>query len=267
MPSTIILATQRTGSTLLCAEFEAIGGLGRPGEHFLTWLQTAPADALLPEAALDSILDPGRDPDGNVGVKLMADYLPGIARRAPGAVAGEEPVAATVRFVEALARWIGPAVLFRIDRGDLFDQALSGYLAVSTGVYFRTEEGEVTRPINTDRDSHEAALADLNIIRLERHLLRLAADRAFLDRVVQGLGRPVLAVEYDALSERREAVLAACCAHAACPLPGTLPPRWMKKVVDRDLRDRFRQRAAAIWRGRAAQGQNVPAVLLAATAG
>ncbi len=257
MPNTVILATQRTGSTLLCSEFTAIGGLGRPGEHFLGWLRAAGEGARLPRSDFEAALEAGRAPDGSVGVKLMADYLPtlGAAWRAP---APESPEAAAVAFLEALAEEIGPLAVFRIDRSDRFDQALSRYLAAATGVYFKTVEGSEVRREGQPTEPGERLLDGLTPQRLEAILGKIDRECGRLDAIAERLPWPVLSLSYEALVEDRDRVLAACCAHAGVPAPTAWPERWMKKVVDRDLRDRFRRRAETLWAERIAKGASLP---------
>ncbi|GMG83564.1 hypothetical protein LNKW23_27770 [Paralimibaculum aggregatum] len=260
MTSTIILATQRTGSTLLCSEFSAMGGLGKPGEHFLPWLRAAAGGARLPRPEFEAIAERGRGRAGTVGVKLMADYLPKLARAwlPPDAVPEADDVAASAAMLLALEAEWGPAAIFRIDRADRFDQALSRHLATATGIYFRTASGEERRDERAGTLSQEAALETFTPQRLEQILQDIALETDFLDRVCARLARPVCVVEYEALASRREAVLAACCAHAGVPEPGRWPERWMTKVVDRGQRDRFRARAEAAWAERRATGLRLP---------
>lgn len=264
MTSTIILATQRSGSTLLCSELEGIGGLGRPGEHVLAWLEENPDADAMPSATLAALLSAGRDATGAVGLKLMADYAPRLA--ALLGHGGAEEAAAVAAMLRGFETRFGPTAVFRIRREGIFDQALSSYLAVSTGIFVRTEQGPASRGVEADADRHEAALAGFDIARLEEQLARIADEEARLDRVCAALDRPVLTVDYDALVATREAVLAACCAHAGRPVPEAWPVRAMRKVVDPALRDRFRAAAEAIWADRAAAGMTVPSIARAARA-
>lgn len=262
--TTLILATQRTGSTLLCSEFEDIGGLGRPGEHVLPWLRDNAEDARLDPVALTAILSRGRDDGGRLGLKLMADYLPRVGR-ALGA-RDAEPLAQAlfaIRHIEAVA---GRAAIFRLDRLDVFDQALSSYLATATGLFFRTADGEVTDAAMTREASHEAALAAFDGRLFDTYVVQVERDKAFLAELCAGLDRPVLGIAYEDLVERRAATLARCCAHAGVPCPDTLPRRWMRKVVDPTVRDRFRTAAERFWQERARQGRSVPAIAQTAIA-
>jgi len=250
MPNTLILATQRTGSTLLCSELADIGGLGAPGEHLLDWLRNRGGQETLTPDRLDALLAPGRDGDGNVGLKLMADYLPALAELALGERAPQDPVAAGAAFIDSLAERYGPFAVFRIDREDRFDQALSRYLAVYTGVYFRTADGEITQQF-AGQCSAEAALECFDVWALDRLMTEICAELRYLDQLGTRLRQPVHPVPYEALCERREETLALACAHAGIAPPATWPRRWMRKVVDPELGERFRREAA---RQRAAVG-------------
>jgi LPS sulfotransferase NodH len=263
--STIILATQRTGSTLLCSELAELDGFGDPGEHFLPWLGAAPEGARMDGDAFAEAVARGRDATGAVGLKLMADYLHRFAR-ALGIERGDDTEAAVACLHELEGR-IGPAAWFRVDRADIFDQALSRYLATHTGVYFRTERGAVRREEQDARRSADGLLADFNVNWLECLMADIRRETAFLDDVSARLGRPVLAVTYEELSAERERVLAACCAHAGHPPPADWPARWMRKVVDPELRDRFRERAEEMWARKAAAGKPVPAIARVASPG
>ncbi|MGF1500213.1 MAG: Stf0 family sulfotransferase [Paracoccaceae bacterium] len=236
----IILATQRSGSTLLCAELQGIGGMGRPGEHFWSWLREAGEAPCLDDAAMDRIAAFGRAEDGSLGFKIMADYLPRLAEARFGPVA--DRVEGSVRFLTELEAREGPFAWFRIDRADVFDQALSRYLATQTGLYFRTETGTVAAEGHPGAEkSEDTLLAEFRPDRLARHIREIDAERRTLDRIADTLGRSVHLVPYEDLVDRRAEVLAGCCAHASRPVPAEWPERWMKKVVDADLRQRFRR--------------------------
>lgn len=60
---TLVIASQRSGSTLLCRDIESLGGMGAPREHFLDFLpgrrtaeiQATTADVL---AGIERVSDP-----------------------------------------------------------------------------------------------------------------------------------------------------------------------------------------------------------------
>ncbi|MEM9146675.1 MAG: Stf0 family sulfotransferase [Pseudomonadota bacterium] len=254
----IILATQRTGSTLLCSEFENLGGLGRPGEHFLPWLRENDEAAQLSTSDIEEVFARGRDDTGRLGLKLMADYLPRIGK-AMGA-RGEDPLEHAVHAVDRVEAIAGPAALFRLDRSDVFDQALSSYLATATGLFFRTSDGSVTDRDRAQLDSHEAALAAFDGKLFDTYVVQVERDKAFLAEICDAIGPPILNVTYEDLVSDRLTSLAACCAHGGIRLPEAVPDRWMRKVVGQDHRDRFRQAAEAFWEQRASHGYPVPAI-------
>lgn len=260
MPNSIILATQRSGSTLLCAELEDIGGLGHPGEHFLDAVREG---AALSQAEIVEVLERGRDGDGNVGLKLMADYLPTFAR-----VIGESPDIVTAHPASACARalrqitdFLGPTRFFRIDREDRLDQTLSRYLAVSSGIYFRTAEGQsVRRGTDVETRAYAEILTGFDVGDLEGHLGDLEMEVGFLDAVLDILRRDVLGLSYEALAGARSATLRRCCLHAGRRPPAAFSTPWMRKVVDDEMRARFRRRALDAWAQRRTEGRPIPAI-------
>ncbi len=256
MSHTIILATQRTGSTLLCSEFSAIGGLGRPGEHLLAWLKSAEAQARLTDAALDALEAEARDTDGQVGHKIMADYLPELAARWSGTA--DPAPEAQAAFLGALTRRLGRTAFFRIRRGDRLDQAISRYLAAETGVYFKASDGTVQTDPEAGGLTEDAAVEGLDIARIERLLGRIGREEAALDAVTGALDHPVLDIAYGQLARERCATLRACCAHAGVPAPARFSERWMEKVVGTGLRQRMRGRVEELWRSARRAGRPLP---------
>lgn len=256
--TTVILATQRTGSTLLCSEFEEIGGLGRPGEHFLPWLRAHGESEQLSEDALAKILAAGRGADGRCGLKLMADYLPRIG--SAFGISSGTPLEVTLGALCRLEDMLGPIAWYRLDREDVFDQALSSYLATATGVFFRTTDGTVTDKSHQQALSHQAVLDAFDGRLFDTYVAQVERDKAFLGEICDALDRPVLSLTYERLCADREGVLARCCRHAGIEPPTTLPKRWMRKVVDDRMRTQFRERAEGFWAQRAEQGHTVPAI-------
>jgi LPS sulfotransferase NodH len=242
--NTVILGTQRSGSTLLCAELTDIGGMGAPGEHFLGWLQQArPSARLLPPDILNA-LKLGRSKDGTIGLKLMTDYLPRLATAAAERATETTAEQHSAGFLRSLAELTGPTAYYRIVRRDVFDQALSRYMAFATGVYFLTEHGVLTGGDNAGaKRSPEAVLETFHPPTLHQYEIDIAEENAFLTRICDALDAPVLTVVYEELVDDRDPVLRACCAHAGVSPPPEWPRRWMKKVVDQQVREAFRRRS------------------------
>lgn len=246
MPNLIILATQRTGSTLLCSELGAIGGLGQPGEHLLSWRRARGAGQRLDVPALAEASAPGLDADGWVGHKIMSDYLGELAA-AWGGGGPEAGPAHQARFIEWLCEHIGPTAVIRISRSDRLDQALSRYLAAETGLYFRAVDGICQYGDTGHRSSLDVAVDGLSLARINRIIGKINREEAALDAVCARLDALVLQIEYEALAADREETMARCLGHAGLPVAEPLPPRWMAKVVAPALRLRCRDRLLALW--------------------
>lgn len=84
---TIVLASQRSGSTLLCQDVSAIGGLGVPNEYFLKIVGNnkpkAPSERLVLEAVKKG-QDPNRLQAG--AIKMMINQASDVASLINGSV-------------------------------------------------------------------------------------------------------------------------------------------------------------------------------------
>ncbi|MBI1173620.1 hypothetical protein GC209_19715 [bacterium] len=176
MKITIVFATQRSGSTLLCQDIGSIGGLGRPHEHFLPIFQALrqPGPPPSGEDVLKTIVAAGQDPDdtGVFGVKIMLSYAETVCR-----LLGLEDTAADP--LDTIAAWAQTnheaAALLVLERGSVVDQALSRTHATRTGIWHRRKDG-LTRggqhePGMDEEAFHRRTLAEMSAIVNERNRL------------------------------------------------------------------------------------------------
>lgn len=223
MKLTLILGTQRSGSTLLCREVEGLGGLGVPEEHLLPLLRPPRPDLYGPGDVIRA-LEEGIAPDlpRVTGVKLMVSYAGPIHHYVTGREAVDD--------VEALLGVIGWAqeafeavALFAIRRQPLIDQAISRARAQLTDIWHRNFADAV--------DAVPAVAPALLYEEILRELPLVLAESAALDEVISACGESVLTLDYDHLVEDRAQVLAAIGAHAQAS--GLLP---LGRQADRPLR-------------------------------
>jgi LPS sulfotransferase NodH len=128
-PSKIVVcATQRSGSTIVCEDLTNSGSLGRPDEWFLSWTAEAAKDW---RSELEVVKARGTTPNGIFAVKIMANQLSTVDEclssfAEPASSAGPYPY---------LRRFFDDALWVWIRRRDTVDQAISHYLARTSGVY------------------------------------------------------------------------------------------------------------------------------------
>jgi LPS sulfotransferase NodH len=154
----LVLATQRSGSTLLVESLRATGVAGEPGEFFqylpttsqspqprqwfdgvddesilrlLDPLDEGKPDLASPEVWRDYIRTVGRTPNGIWGGKLMWNQTPLLQQRADGL-----PDRSGVGLLSAIRDVIGSdPVLVHVYRPDVVSQAVSFWRAVQTRVW------------------------------------------------------------------------------------------------------------------------------------
>lgn len=123
----IICGTQRCGSTMVCEDLASTGVLGKPEEHFLSWVPKRHVDW---QAEFRAARTRGSSPNGISAHKMMANQLRNIDAclatflKPAQAVAYPHLMAA---FPDALWVWIR--------RRDVLGQALSHIVAKATGVF------------------------------------------------------------------------------------------------------------------------------------
>ncbi|MGJ3244351.1 MAG: Stf0 family sulfotransferase [Opitutales bacterium] len=185
---TLILATQRSGSTLLCEELARHSRLGKPNEYFLRLVQrkTVP----LSQAAVEGLFLAGRQGKWpKTALKLMynqlhplADWL-GWDANPEGKPLPEHMVVPAL--LNGLAERFGRLNLIHMEREDVREQAFSVYRARATGEYRQPVEVGSTPVPSTPVDGGDSFnvgrfLELLVQARRERGALRTALERSRL---------------------------------------------------------------------------------------
>ncbi|MEO1254805.1 MAG: Stf0 family sulfotransferase [Bacteroidota bacterium] len=197
---TLVVASQRSGSTLLCRDIESLGGLGVPREYFLKLLKSWKAGirTLGEKDVVDQIAKGSDRFDPTIGaVKLMVDYAPKI-----DAIIHQRellsPKLAVQSFIDwAFTRFERVNLIFLV-REDSLDQAISKALWRLSGV---SHLGEKSNQSDM-RNNIDKALADnerLNQLIL-KFLPEARASREILEELYQANCGKSLLIRYSVLA-------------------------------------------------------------------
>lgn len=126
---TIVLASQRSGSTVLCQDVTAVGGLGVPNEYFLKLIGKNKPQNPGEQHVLEAIArgqDPAR-PEA-AAIKMMLNQAPPIASYIDGA-APLPPAQATQRVIDWARDRFERVAIIALVRDNSLDQAISKAVA------------------------------------------------------------------------------------------------------------------------------------------
>jgi len=233
MKISIVFATQRSGSTLLCNDIKSIGGLGAPGEHFLPVFKRIRETGRTPPPAdiLTSIKDLGVDSqfEDVLGVKIMVNYVI-RACELLGMEAKSRPEA-----IQKIADWasknFSSAGMYTLRRSPLVDQALSRAEAQHSGIYHRHSGGEVYgEKAPFESNFHRQAF-------VMREMIKIIDEQFVLGALEDELRGDVLKIAYEDLVERPEEIHKRISDYSRskgfAPKGGTFN-RGMKKIISRE---------------------------------
>lgn len=234
---TLVLATQRSGSTLLCRDIESLGGMGVPRENFLGLAEQAERESLAEPDVLARIARGATDDEPRTGaVKLMVGQAPTVDAVLRGAARPRSQQAALRHVVDwAFGRFdrVFLVVLFR----NALDQAISHTVASSRGLFHATDADDVT--VASDALVPE----QLNPVILAQ-LQRFLAQRRLLAQVAEQYADRALLLTYDELTGATEQATERLLSHARAqgftPHRDTVS-RTMVKVIDTELSQRLRE--------------------------
>lgn len=137
MNLTLVFATQRSGSTLLCRDITTLGGLGRAQEHFLPIAQASKRERrMMSESDVIRMLKGGRDREiaDTTAVKIMVNYASSVY----SCISGNNE-RSTLKSMQGLLDWaichFERVNLITLERESLLDQAVSRAMARLTGVF------------------------------------------------------------------------------------------------------------------------------------
>ncbi len=234
---TLVLATQRSGSTLLCRDIESLGGLGSPREHFLGLAEQAEHEAVSEDDILERIARGATDSDPRIGALKM---MVGQAQTVDAVIRGggqRNPMIAMQAVVEwAFERF--ERVFMVVVVRNAVDQAISHVVASSTGLFHATDIADLRAA-----PAAELVPGDLNPLILAQ-LGRFLAQRRVLTQIGEEYADQALMLSYDELIGQTEQTTDRLVAHAVAQgfsPHATSVTRTMMKVIDQDLSDRLRE--------------------------
>lgn len=138
MKNILICGSWRCGSTMVCEDLTNTGQLGFPEEHTSNWKYDPGTDW---PAELARLRERSTTANGVFSTKLMAAHITTINRCLAGAVApGPSPLLPNLVGAFPDATWVW------VRRRDTLLQAISSYVAVSTGKYHLIDRNQKFRP-------------------------------------------------------------------------------------------------------------------------
>jgi Stf0 sulfotransferase len=234
---TLVLATQRSGSTLLCRDIEGLGGLGDPRESFLGLAEQAERESVSEDDVLERIARGATESDPGIGaVKMMV----GQALTVDAVIRGGRPRGQLVALRHVVEWAIGrfERVFMVILVRNALDQAISHVVASSTGLFHASDVADIRAASAADLVPEE--LNPLILAQLQRFL----GQRRVLTRIGEEHADRALMLSYDELTRQTERTADRLVGHARAQ--GFAPhctsvTRTMMKVIDEDISNRLRE--------------------------
>ncbi|MBD3625456.1 MAG: hypothetical protein HUJ24_08780 [Rhodobacteraceae bacterium] len=236
MKLTLVLASQRSGSTLLCNDIKSLGGLGSPAENFLKLFRAGDGSGLGPQDVKDRIAAGADEQSPDVGaVKLMVNYAPRVYRFIEKSEKPAGRFEACMGFIEWARREYDAVNLIVLVRENAVDQAISRALASKTGVYHIQGTRGGNKKRNAAPAPGDSAVPPQDVMRAA---LASAREADVLRRVARKHANLALLLTYEQIAASPEATSQALRAHAAkagMEAQNELAVRSMKKVVSNDV--------------------------------
>ncbi|WP_165775627.1 Stf0 family sulfotransferase [Paramylibacter kogurei] len=244
----LILATQRSGSTLLCRDIEGLGGVGVPREHLLPMVRAdRPAFnagrkmKANNETVMESLqLGLGSENQTDVGsVKLMVSYAPQVYQNISGKLI-EDRAEAMQEIINWTRNQFEHVALVSIVRKSIMDQAISRSMARVTDVFHhRSPKGkQETDPYA--KTKIDRALLNRNILDNLTLVRELQSD---LLSVIKNNKSDILNINYDTLSRNADYCQKKLYDHL---VSNNITPenkrakRYLRKLIDTDRSEKIK---------------------------
>ncbi|MDU9006519.1 Stf0 family sulfotransferase [Sedimentitalea todarodis] len=236
---TLVLASQRSGSTLLCRDIESLGGMGAPREYFLDIVGRNTREGLTEADVLDQIAR-GVKPDapGIGAVKLMVSYAPKIDSYIRGAEA-VAPQKAVQNIIDWAQERFDRVNLVALVRGNSLEQAISRAVANMTDVWHRheatTKDGDLYADVKLPTKALNLAILEAlpGVIRQTQVVRRIAKANPDLCWLIK----------YEHLAASVEDSSAQLITHArkaGFEPTETMASRSLRKLIDKDKTEDFK---------------------------
>ena len=181
----VILATQRSGSTLLCQYIQSLK-MGSPCEYFVEVLRGSCSSKELVKLG-------NSNNDEYYSIKLMSDYLQDFGwwvSKARSFGPGEAPLKYATEGLKYLEGKFSSIVWIKLKRSSIFEQASSRYLSEKTNLWHSWPDGvsdgsDRLVTITTKEKAHLEAVKNFDLSSFLEHCKKVIDQNLLLDEVVR----------------------------------------------------------------------------------
>ena len=233
---TLLVSTQRSGSTLLGRDIESLGGLGSPREHFRGFEAQAKLSRMSENDVVERLtLGVEKSARGVTAVKLQVQQLGSVCE----AISGERlpPSVKAVSTVVDWARERFDRVLLIVLVRNALDIAISRVIAHETGTYLST------KPVSRVAGGPLPLIDDLNA-KVLNELETVLRHRAILKGVAAKYSDFALLLTYDELTGQVEETTRRLVTHAhehGFEPQGDTVTRKLEKLISSEQADSIRE--------------------------
>jgi len=241
----VILATQRSGSTMLCKDVHSLEVLGSPDEHFWPLLQKHDPNKT-GEDFLQSFLINGNTTNSDYySIKLMYDYLHKF---------GFWVSDRTLPFDQNTEYYRKYAINFFLEnfddvkfvyltRKNKFEQALSHYRAVKTSVFHLVDNKEIRNVNITNPMNENQLLESIDVNLFDRLYNKATNEDQKLKELIDEMGIKYVELVYEEIRNDYPHYLYEMAKKMRIPLDESkYKERKIKKIVSDDFALQFREK-------------------------
>ncbi len=233
---TIVLASQRSGSTVLCQDVTAVGGLGVPNKYFLKLIGKNKPQNPGEQPVLKAIIQ-GQDPERPeaAAIKMMLNQAPPIATYIDGA-APLPPAQATQRVIDWARDRFERVAIIALVRDNSLDQAISKAVANASQTWHQDSEAKKNEKAGKPAQDfdHSSDSFQLEILKALPLFIR---QKKIIQKIVRQNTDIAHLLRYDDISAQPDETAQAIAAHTRAlgfSPQGQPSNRTLKKLVDSD---------------------------------